>query len=461
MSSSSSRFRFEHRLLAEWQRLGEEAAGHPQQDAQADAAAIAAGGDFRNRILARAAALPDGAARLRVIRRLRGFLIALATLLVVFATLSGAAVASTALGASRPASLPLVLLAVVGANLLLLLLWVLGQCVGGRIAQGLAALLRPLARRYARTLDGAANGQGTAPLALLTGGALGRWGAATLVHAAWLGYALGALLALAVLLSVRAYELSWSTTLLSDAALTGWARLLSVGPAWLGVAGADALPVLDAGAPGARQARSLWLLAAAAVYGVLPRALLLAGSALGLWRAQRALASDLNRPGFARLRARLLPDHASLGTVDPSPLPPPLAETLPDAIPARLRGRVHGLAVESPALDAPPPLPGVDWIWLGGVDDGASRVALLARLPTLRIEQLAVRLRATLTPDRGLERFLAALATSGGAPVTLLLGELDRLQARGTAAYAQRLAAWQVLARHCGAALQLETEQDR
>src|SRR5690606_6225580 len=153
------------------------------------------------------------------------------------------------------------------------------------IAPGIGSLLRLLAQRHARHLADGNASDTTAIMQVLAGSGLGRWFAAALVHAAWLGYAIGAVLAMALLRSVRAYTLSWETTLLDDAALAAWARTLSAGPALLGVAGADALPVADAGS--ARQAWSLWLIAAAFVYGVMPRACAFALSLLMLWRAQR------------------------------------------------------------------------------------------------------------------------------------------------------------------------------
>jgi hypothetical protein len=443
--------RLADRLLVEWVCRREETAGHPDDCPEADQAAIRAGGDLAARIAVRARALPGSAAQLARIRHLLRAAGVLSALLIGLATVAGIASASAALGASTPASLPLVLLVVVGANLLTLLLWLLLQAARRRIAPGLGALVQTLAASWTRRFDTATD-TGMA-LDELPDPGLGGWSAAVVVHAAWLGFALGAMLALTVLLSARAYDLSWETTLLDDDALGTWARTLSFGPALLGIAGADVLPVTEAGA--ARQGWSLWLLAASFVYGVAPRALALAVCALMLWHRQRTLGRDLARPGLARLRARLIPDHAELGVVDPAPTQPAMADPPHAAIAAAgLRGRVHGLALEDIGNDAPPALADVDWVWLGTIDDAGSRERVLGRLRGDAVDALAIRVRATLTPDRGIERFVAELAAAARAPTTLLLQGLERLHARGEAAHARRLDDWAALAQRSGVALQ-------
>jgi hypothetical protein len=454
------RIRLADRLLAEWVRRVEEDAGHPQLCPAADAAGVSAGGDLAQRIVARARALPGAQTKLQTIRRVLRFAAWFAAILIILATLSGIAAASAALGATTPASLPLVLLAVVATNLLMLLLWLIAQLLGSRIAPGIGSLLQLLSALYARRLraDSHASGENGTVLRVLGDGARGRWFAAALVHAAWLGFALGAVLAMALLLSVRAYELSWATTLLSEPALAAWAQTLSLGPALLGIAGADTLPVDDLSDSAVRQAWSWWLLAAATIYGVLPRALALLASLLLLWRAQRATGRDLSRPGYARLRARLLPDHAALGVVDAAPPEPPPARTAPaPPAPMLLRGRVHGLALEATGSTEPPPLPDVHWIWLGNVDDTAARETVLRRLRDEPVDTLAICVRATLTPDRGIERYVSELAAAARAPTTLLLGAIERLQARGSDVSSQRLQDWQSLARRAGASVQTET----
>lgn len=443
---------FADRVIAELVRIREEAAGHPADCPAADEAARHAGGGLVQRIVVRAGALPGSDAQRRRLRRLLGGAAMAAMVLAVLAGLAGIAAAATALGAREPASLPLVLLVVVGANLLTLVLWMLLQFPRSRIAPGIGAVLLALWRRG---IDrGRADGKPPpdALLRVLASGNLARWSAASLVHLAWLSFAIGAVLALAVLLSVRAYALSWETTLLDAEALTAWARLLSVGPALLGVPGADRLPVVDAG--DAAQAWSLWLVTAAIAYGVLPRAIALAASLAMLWRAQRALASDPSRPGFARLRTRLLPDHQALGTVDAAPPVDTVAPRRQSATATPvLRGRVHGLCLESSDRGAPP-LADVDWVWLGAVDDAGSRESALQRLRGERVEALAIRVRATMTPDRGIERFIGELAAAAPAPATLLLDDLDRLRARGADVHARRLDDWQRLADRNGVAVQ-------
>ncbi len=74
------------------------------------------------------------------------------------------------------------------------------------------------------------------------------------------------------------------------------------------------------------------------------------------------------------------------------------------------------------------------------------------RLRAGPVAGLVVVVRATATPDRGMQRFVADLAAAARATTWIALGELEQLDARGTAARAQRLDDWQGLATHAGAA---------
>lgn len=439
------------RLLAEALRLREEALGHPPATPDADARAIRAGGDFLQRIHVRARSLPEAGVVLRRLARLRASARLLIVVLLVLALLTGSAVAAAALAAESPASLPLVLVSVVGINLLSLLLWLLSLPLSRRIAPGIGRGLRSLWLRLAGRTDIVTTDPVAGLLHLIGGGTVGRWLAASLVHAAWLAFAFAGLLTLALLLSLRAYALSWETTLLSPESLQAWAQALSWGPSLLGAPGAGELPLYPGGDSIAHRGWSQWLLAAVLTYGVAPRAIALFLSLLLLWRAQHALGRDLQRPGYARLRARLLPDHRSLGVVDAAPALPH-SDTVALLPAPKLSGAVHALWLEGRETDAAPPLAGVRWIWLGAVDDAESRGLALQRLRDAAPATLAILARATTTPDRGIERYSAELTQAARAQTVLLLCEFERLQARGAAPCAQRLADWQALAQRAGAA---------
>ncbi|MDD3762424.1 MAG: DUF2868 domain-containing protein [Nevskiales bacterium] len=446
-----------HRLLAEWVCAREERLGHPPQTDAADTAAIRAGGDLSTRIRTRACALPDAATDLRAIQRVLRSGAWIGVALIVLAAIAGVGAAASALDASRPASLPLILLVLVGANILTLLAWSLAQSVGSRITPGLGGILRrawqwTLARQrpHGREITGPERNPGML-LQLLATSPAGRWMFASAVHAAWLGYALTGVLTLIVLLSVRAYSLSWETTLLSSDALEAWARTLSWGPSLLSAPGPESLPVTGAG--DAHEGWAKWLIAATFVYGVIPRAIALALCVTLAIRAQRRFGRDARKPGFARLRTRLLPDHSELGIVDPAPdasaasVPEPTTPALIDRLP---RTTLHGVRIEGGRDDAPA-IPATDWHWLGRVDDRSSRERVLRDLRDAEVEALVVVVDAVMTPDRGIERYIALLIEAARTPNTfLILDAADRLAVRGEARYRQRVEDWQALARRSG-----------
>jgi hypothetical protein len=437
------------RLLAEALRLREEAAGHALASDAADAAAVAAGGDFAERLCRRAAAW-SGAAEQRLALERAGHGLHLAGgVLILLCAVAGGSAASAALSSTGSASLPLVLMLLVGFNLLSLLLWLIGQLSpllfegGLPFAAGLAGLLRALGR-----WRGHGNEAARSAARLRFASAMARWELSSAVHSAWLAYTACGLLVLAALLSLRAYDLRWETTLLSPSQLSALAGLLSVGPGWFGVhPGEAAQGLMDSGA---RERWAHWLLAAVAVYGLLPRLLALAICAALLRRARQQLGCDFGRPGYARLRSRLMPDRRSLGIVDAAP-----------AAPATRQASVSDTALPPPqtrwwalALDLPPQTlpPGAHW--LGVIDHPASQAAILAALPapTLDDTALAVLVRAVATPDRGQGRRIAELVGQARRPCWLVLVEMQRLRARGADTAAQRIGDWRRLARDAGCA---------
>lgn len=440
------------RLLAELIRHREEAAGHPPHTPEADAAARDAGGDLAQRILARAGALPEAPLlRAAVDRALRSVRL-LTLLLLTLAALSGMAAAPAALAATTPASLPLVLLVLVGANLLTLSLWLLFQLGFGSLATGLAARLREAWQWLAMRAPRSPGEPGTAAVsaraqaeafALLARGRIGRWLLASVVHAVWLSFSLSALAALTLLLSVRAYELSWATTLLSAEMVAQLAHGLSVVPAALGLP-LDHLRADAIVSAGDRQRWSLWLLAAVAGYAVVPRAIALAICLALLQRAFAALRPDPARPGYARLRQRLMPEHRALGVVDAAPVPADAATAPPTPDARWPQGRVHAGWIDG--VESKPSAPaGVEWIWLGNGDDAASRAAQVERLRGQSVQALALLVRATMSPDRGVERHLSSLCAAAQAPTYLVLTGCEALRARGAVESEQRLDDWRAL----------------
>lgn len=457
-TAPSGALRLGDRLLMELVRLREESAGHPPHTPEADARAIAAGGNFAQRLAARARALPGTETRLIALRHLRRSALALLGIVLTLSGIAGIAAASTTLGTRQPVSLPLLVCVLVGFNLLSLLLWLAIQPWSSRAAPGLGRLIKQLWTRWERhTLPSSRPAGPAAPadssaldaIRLLAGGNSGRWLLGAAVHAAWLVFSLCALLTLAVLLSVRAYELAWETTLLSPEALAQWARWMSLGPALLGASGPETLPVDGALDGGAREAWALWLLAALVVYGVLPRLLALLACLALAARAVSNIGRDLTRPGYARLRTRLLPDHAGLGVVDPvSERPTVLRRRVP-------RRATQGQGCVALGLEWAPDQPAAvesQWQcrWLGVADGAEQRRQLLDQLAQTRTGRLILLARATATPDRGNERFAIEAIEAAQVPAILVLAAFERLQARGSEATQRRLDEWQAFATRAG-----------
>ena len=239
----------------------------------------------------------------------------------------------------------------------------------------------------------------------------------SVTHLAWLAYTGAALLTLLLLLSLRSYSLSWETTLLDPETLRAWAEVLSVAPALLGLAGAETLPLRAPMPDAASEAWAAWLLAAVMAYGLLPRLLALAASTGLALRALRRSTRALHRPGYARLQARLMPEHGEARVVAAAPEPTP-ASAPTGAPPALPEAPLHVVAVEMPQMQEPLPS---GWRWLGQVEDTESRQAVLARMTTEPIAGLAIIVRAAATADRGNARLLETLRDAAAAPTVVVL----------------------------------------
>ncbi|WP_420427854.1 DUF2868 domain-containing protein [Algiphilus sp.] len=438
MARRASRIRLTDHCLAERVCAREEAAGHPEYSPEADAQARLAGGDLRHRILVRARHLPDAPRQRATLRRNAQALLGLSLLLAVLFAMAGVAAARAALIASGPVSIPLALALVTGPSLLALLLWLLLLLGGrGRIAAAVPGMLASLGTRVAARWSA-----GPHKRAPCLRSPAGPWLLSSTMHLAWLAYLVSAWITLALLLSVRSYGLAWETTLLSDASLHRLAEVLSLGPALFGVAGAESLPLRGPLPDTAREAWAGWLLVAVALYGLLPRALALVITLVMLRHGVVGATRDLHRPGYARLRERLMPAHrsAEMGTApamtsnDRGP-----SNDTPEAVQWDDSPRLV-VAVET-APGSPPALPAA-WQWLGRVDDLETRDRILAQIRAKGDQGLVMLVRGAAVVDRGTKTLLRELvaATSGPGALMLLGG-----------ASAARLRDW----RQCAAELQI------
>ncbi|MGC3932507.1 DUF2868 domain-containing protein [Pseudomonas atacamensis] len=421
--------------LTETIRLREEHAG-PLDDLEANRLARAAGGDLPSRIARRALWLAERDGLTAALKHwLQGARLAL-VLLMIFAVLSGAGLAFAALG-QTPVNVFWALGSLLGINLILLLSWALGLIFAGEHGATLGRLWLWLSEKFAR--DAKAAQLAPALLLLLQRKKLNRWALGALVNGLWLLAMLSALILLLTLMATRRYGFVWETTILGADTFIHVTQALGYLPSLLGfnvpteemirASGAGALDIESA-----RQAWATWLVGVLVVYGVLPR-LLLALFCLWRWNSGKAaLRLDLNLPGYAQLRERLMPTSERLGVNDPEP-----------AQLHRVESNVGERASEGALLVAieldeqrpwPPALP-KNVSNAGILDSRESRHKLLEQLSRFPPARLAIACDPRRSPDRGSLALIAELARNAGATRIWLLQAPP-----GEALDGQRLGDW-------------------
>lgn len=421
--------------LTETIRLREEHAG-PLDDLEANRLARAAGGDLPSRIARRALWLAERDGLTAALKHwLQGARLAL-VLLMIFAVLSGAGLAFAALG-QTPVNVFWALGSLLGINLILLLSWALGLIFAGEHGATLGRLWLWLSEKFAR--DAKAAQLAPALLLLLQRKKLNRWALGALVNGLWLLAMLSALILLLTLMATRRYGFVWETTILGADTFIHVTQALGYLPSLLGfnvpteemirASGDGALDIESA-----RQAWATWLVGVLVVYGVLPRLLL---ALLCLWRwnsGKAALRLDLNLPGYAQLRERLMPTSERLGVNDPEP-----------AQLHRVESNIGERASEGALLVAieldeqrpwPPALP-KNVSNAGILDSRESRHKLLEQLSRFPPARLAIACDPRHSPDRGSLALIAELARNASATRIWLLQAPP-----GEALDGQRLGDW-------------------
>ena len=405
--------------LTETVRLREEHAG-PLDDLEANRLARAAGGDLPSRIQRRALWLAERDGLTTALKHwLQGARLAL-VLLMILAMLSGAGLAFAALG-QTPVNVFWALGSLLGLNLILLLSWALGLIFAGEHGATLGRLWLWLSEKLAR--DAKAAQLAPALLLMLQRKKLNRWALGALVNGLWLLVMLSALVLLLTLMATRRYGFVWETTLLSADTFIHVTQALGHLPSLLGfnVPTVDMIRASGDGAldiESARQAWATWLVGVLVVYGVLPRLML---ALLCFWRwnsGKAALRLDLNLPGYAQLRERLMPSSERLGVNDPEP-----------AQLHRVEGGVSEHASEGALLVAieldeqrpwPPALP-KNVSNAGILDSRESRHKLLEQLSRFPPARLAIACDPRRSPDRGSLALIAELARNASATRVWLL----------------------------------------
>jgi len=447
---------FEQRLLAEAARCYETA--HGIDSAAADACARAADGDFEQRVIARAQALPIATGLTQALHQLRSLSGLVVALGLILATLAGATAAQVALGAqlAAPVNFFWVLSGLLGLHTLALLVWLAFICAKptALTSGSLGGLAFTLGRRLTQWLHRgplhlAAVQAGTT---LYTRSAIGRWTLSAVSHALWLAFLVSCTALVIFILSTKQYVFIWETTILSTDIYVMLTRALACLPEWLGFATPDPAQIRAShwtgGEPPPPDISEQWaglLVGCLVAYGLLPRLLLLLLSLLMRRYACQWLRLDLTDAYYAGLRERLLPSARSLGVVD--------ADTIPQAAPAPVtiaaanaRGptAILGLEIEPPA-GAWPPLAELDWLDLGFVDSRVERRRALERItsatPPPRL--VVIVCSAEATPDRGFSTFIHHLQEAQPVPIVMVLTDGQRLRTRLDAdSFAQRIDDW-------------------
>ncbi|WP_236195678.1 DUF2868 domain-containing protein [Pseudomonas glycinae] len=423
--------------LTETVRLREEHAG-PLDDLEANRLARAAGGDLPGRIQRRALWLAERDGLTSALKHwLQGARLAL-VLLAIFAVLSGAGLAFAALG-QTPVNVFWALGSLLGLNLILLLSWSLGLIFAGEHGATLGRLWLWLSEKLAR--DAKAAQLAPALLLMLQRKKLNRWALGTLVNGLWLLAMVSALVLLLTLMATRRYGFVWETTILSADTFINMTQALGALPALLGfnvptvdmirASGDTALNIESA-----RQAWATWLVGVLVVYGVLPR-LLLALFCFWRWNSGKAaLRLDLNLPGYAQLRERLMPTSERLGITDPEPVQLHRVES---TVGEHASDGALLVAIELDDQHSWPPTLPKNVSNAGILDSRESRNKLLEQLSRFPPARLAIACDPRRSPDRGSLALIAELARNAAATRVWLL------QApQGQALDAERLGDWHV-----------------
>ncbi|SEN84232.1 Protein of unknown function [Pseudomonas sp. NFACC39-1] len=422
--------------LTETVRLREEHAG-PLEDQEANRLARAAGGDLSSRIRHRARWLAERDGLSQALHHwLQGARLAL-IIMAVLAIISGAGLGFAALGDGQtPVNVFWALGSLLALNLILLIGWVLGLFFAGEQGAALGRLWLWLSEKLAR--DAKAAQLAPALLLLLQRHKLNRWALGALVNGLWLLAMLSALVIVLMLMATRRYGFVWETTILGGETFVVMTQALGALPALLGLSGPTEEMIRASGdaalnIESARQAWAAWLVGVTLVYGVLPR-LCLALLCLWRWRRGRAtLRLDLNLPGYAQLRERLMPSSERLGISDAAPAQLHQIESNVGAL--QSDGALL-VAIELDDRPWPPKLPGT--VKNAGVlDSRESRHKLLEQLSRFPPARLAIACDPRRSPDRGSLALIAELARSASATRIWLLQAPP-----GQALDAERLGDW-------------------
>jgi hypothetical protein len=472
MSPSGAKVAFRDRLLAESVRALEHNGSQPIDAPDADALAIAGGGDFETRLVARARAIATADGIEPAMRNTGQVFLAIVAVGVVLAAVAGLSAARASLGAeNNEVNVFWALGGLLGVQSILLLAWFIVMlktpAALPTLSLGGAAvsLARRIAGRWHRSAENAAVVEATG--AVFARGAIGRWTVSSISHALWLVFNASCVLFIVLLLSTGLYHFVWETTILPADAFTSLTRATAWLPSQLGfptpsveqIAASDGSINPDL-TEATRHAWSGLLIGSVVTYGLAPRFVLLILCVWRQTRARRAYRLDTSRPGYFRLQSRLMPGTKSLGVIDPDTDGEKRIDPI-DRTPVA-RSQTHdgppvllGVEIEPPATPWPPSVAGVAWRDLGFVDGRSDRQRVLAELgngsegPSIAVAVCGL----TTTPDRGIAAFLGDVREAAGVRMAMVLTGGEALRKRANSGQlTTRIEDWRALADAIGVA---------
>ena len=431
-------------------------------DAEEKAADHSVHRDFEDRLWQRAKCLVEQHDLSAVLGRAARLSRYAKTLAFMLAGLLGALCVIYAITDSDTINIYWLLLLLLGFNLISMLLWLTGISLKlDSLTSGMLARLSGWLPAHLERKNSSANKAGTqadrAWLACHFSGAVGKWQFSKITHQLWLVYLLAGLACLVLLLMVRQYDFIWGTTLLSDTAFVRLTEVMSAPLQAIGFATPSAEQVLASQTgmlqQGAVQAFSAeyryhwaqFLLGALLCFGIVPRIVLWAWSALMCAHARHQFALDLYLPYYISLRQRLMPLASHGQIIDADTSPPLVAEASAiKPVPHALPPETLWAAVElGDAIAWPPPSIPADHD-LGQVLDRASLAQVMQHLQNHQCPVIAVAVSAARYPDRGVQRAVASLMSNCAQRWLVLLQQVDDEPVSDN-----RLAAWYRLAEAC------------
>lgn len=416
---------FDQLWLTEAIRLREEHAGL-LEDAEANRQARTRASDLAGQIQHRALWLARRDGQLAALQHWHQGARLAALVLVVVALLAGVGMGMTALGDSlQPVNVFWALGSLLGLNLLMLALWLVGLLSGGRTGALMGRIWFWLSEHLAR--DAHTLQLIPALLAVLHQRRLTRWLLGCGTHGLWLLAMSSALLTLLLLMATHRYGFVWETTILNEQAFIQLTQGLGQLPHWLlGIAipteeQIRASGVLQGDLENTRQVWANWLSGVMLVYGLGPRLLLLLFCALRWRRGRGQLQLDLGHSTYQVLRQRLQPRSTSLGITDPEPkVMPSVGRVVPPPSPLPQGGPTLVAIELDDRRDWPPSLS--EHIHDAGViDDRQQRRQLLEQLTQTPAERLLIACDPRRSPDRGTLNLLGELSRCASATRIWLL----------------------------------------